>query len=121
MNTFFRNTVSKLYDGVSAPVASTCNALAEKLKIVGDIAYLLYQKTKKKLRYGNTLKDIAEKEAREEEEKTEEQEEEQAEEEVHLVTQDHERALKGSYKSFAIHQKLASMTMLIKPNHISKR
>ena len=72
MNTFLRNAINKLYDGV--PVALTCYALAKKLKSVCDIAHLLYQKIKKKLAYGHTLKDIAEKEAREGEEETEEQE-----------------------------------------------
>lgn len=101
MNTLLRNAINKLYDG--APVAPTCNALAKKLKSVCDIAHLLYQKTRKKLTYVHTLKDIAEEEVREEEEETEEQEKEQKEEEVDLVPQGHERALKGSYKSFVIH------------------
>ena len=100
MNTFLRNAINKPYDGF--PVAPTCNALAKKLKSVCDNAHLLYQKIKVKLTYGYTLKDIAEKQAREEEEETEEQEKEQEEEEVHLTPQDHKRALKGSYKSFVI-------------------
>ena len=37
-----------------------------------DIAYLLHQKTKEKLGYGYTLKDIVEKEAREDEEEAKE-------------------------------------------------
>ena len=32
MNTFLRNTVSKLYNAVSAPVTATRDALAERLQ-----------------------------------------------------------------------------------------
>lgn len=31
MNTVLRNTITNLYDAVSAPVASMCNALAKRL------------------------------------------------------------------------------------------
>ena len=31
MNTFLRNTISKLYDDISVPVAATRDALAERL------------------------------------------------------------------------------------------
>ena len=44
MDTFLRNTISKLYDAVTAPVASTRDALAEKLQSVRDTAYLLNQR-----------------------------------------------------------------------------
>ena len=36
MNTFLRNTISKLYNGVSAPVAATRDALVERLQGVRD-------------------------------------------------------------------------------------
>lgn len=50
MNIFLRNTVSKLCDAFAAPVASTRDALAERLmKSVSDTAYLLYQKTIEKI------------------------------------------------------------------------
>ena len=42
MNTFLRNTNSKLYNVVSAPVTATRDALAEKLQSVRDTASLLY-------------------------------------------------------------------------------
>ena len=38
MNTFLRNTISKLYNSVSAPVAATRDALAERLQ---DVRVLL--------------------------------------------------------------------------------
>ena len=45
---YFRNTISKLYDAVSAPVAGTCDALAERLQSVRDTVTLLYNRTKEK-------------------------------------------------------------------------
>ena len=48
---------SKLHDAVSGPVASTRDALVERLQSLRDTAYLLYQKTKEKLGYGQSLKD----------------------------------------------------------------
>ena len=51
----FRNAISKIYDDVSPPVAST-HVLAERLQGIHDAAYLLYQKTKEKLGYGQTWK-----------------------------------------------------------------
>ena len=58
---------------MSASVASTRDALAERLQSVRDTAYLLYQKTKEKLGYGRTMKDIVENKADEEEAKEEQQ------------------------------------------------
>ena len=40
MNTFLRNTISKLYNVVSAPVTATRDALAERLQSVRDAASL---------------------------------------------------------------------------------
>ena len=37
-----RNTISKLYNAVSAPVTATRDAVAENLQNVGDTASLLY-------------------------------------------------------------------------------
>ena len=70
MNTFLRNTVSKLYNAVSAPVTATRDALAERLQSVRDTASLLYNRMMENMGYGRErLKDIVEKEAEEEEEK----------------------------------------------------
>ena len=44
MNTFWRNTISKLYNAVSAPVAAAGDALAERLQSVRDTASLLYNR-----------------------------------------------------------------------------
>ena len=67
MINYFRNAISKLYDAVSAPVASTRDALAERLQSVRDTVTSLYNKTKEKLGYGETpttLHDIVEEEAK---------------------------------------------------------
>ena len=68
MNTFLRNTISKLYNSVSAPVAATRDALAERLQDVRDTASLLYNRMMENMGYGQQerLKDIEEKEAEEE-------------------------------------------------------
>ena len=83
MNTFLRNTISKLYNAVSAPVAATRDALAERLQSVRETASLLYNRMMENMGYGQErLKDIVEKEAEEEEqqqkpEAAKEEEEEQ--------------------------------------------
>ena len=70
MNTFLRNTVSKLYNAVSAPVTALRDALAERLQSVRDTAPLLYNRMMENMGYGRErLKHIVEKEAEEEEEK----------------------------------------------------
>ena len=56
MNTFLRNTISELYDAFSASVTSTRDALANTQQSVRGTIYLLYQKTKEKLGYGQTWK-----------------------------------------------------------------
>ena len=68
MNTFLRNTISKLYTAVSAPVAATRDALAERLQGVRDTASLLYNRMMGNMGYGqDRFKDIVGKEAEEEE------------------------------------------------------
>ena len=68
MNIFLRNPISKLYNAVSAPVAATRDALAERLQSVRDTASLLYNRMMENMGYGQErLKDIVEKEAEEEE------------------------------------------------------
>ena len=57
---YFKNAISRLYNIVSVPAVSTRDALAEKLQIVRDTAYLFDQKMKEKLVYGHKLKDIME-------------------------------------------------------------
>ena len=82
-----RNTISKLYNAVSAPVAATQDALAQRLQNVRETASLLYDRMIENMEYGRQrLKDIVEKEAREEEQQQgpasakEAREEEKAEE-----------------------------------------
>ena len=75
MSSFLRNTISKLYNAVSAPVAATRDALAETLQGIREIASLLYTKMMVDVEYGlERLKNIVEKEA-EKEAKVQQQEE----------------------------------------------
>ena len=68
MNTFLRNTISKLYNAVSAPVTATRDELAERLQSVRDTASLLYNRMMENMGYRQErLRDIAEKEAEREE------------------------------------------------------
>ena len=98
MNTFLRNTISKLYNAVSAPVAATRDALAERLQGVRETASLLYNRMVENMGYGREkLKNIVEKEAGEEQ-----QHEDECEEDVYLTPHEHERALKGAYRSFMV-------------------
>ena len=60
-NALLRKAINKLYDSVFAPVAPTCNALAKELKNVCILLIYYIKRSKKNLRYGHTLKDIAEK------------------------------------------------------------
>ena len=81
MNTFLRNTISKLYNVVSAPVTATRDALAERLQSVRDAASLLHSRMMENMGYGRErLKDIVEKEAEEEEKPAAAREEEEAKE-----------------------------------------
>ena len=72
MNTFLRNTISKLYNVLSAPVTAARDALAERLQSVRDTTSLLYHRMMENMEYGQQerLKDIVEKEAEEEEQPT---------------------------------------------------
>ena len=70
MNTFLRNTNSKLYNAVSAPVAATRDALADRLQSVRETASLLYNKMMENMGYRRErLNDIVEKEAEGEQQK----------------------------------------------------
>ena len=76
MSTFLRNTISKLQNAVSAPVAATRDALAERLQGIRETASLLYNRMIENMEYGRErLKNIVEKEV-EEEAKGQQQEEE---------------------------------------------
>ena len=71
-----RNTISKLYNAVSAPVAATRDAFAERLQSVRETASLLYNRMIENMGYGRErMKDIVEKEAEEEPAATKEDEE----------------------------------------------
>ena len=60
---WFRNTITDLYNAVSAPVAATRDPLAARLESVRETATLLYERAKQKLGYGQPLKDIVEEQA----------------------------------------------------------
>ena len=101
MSTFLRNTISRLYNAVSAPVAATRDAFVETLQSVRETPSLLYNRMMDNIEYGwERLKDIVEKETREEEEETTEQTRE--EDNIDLTPQEDEIALKGAYRSFVI-------------------
>ena len=77
MNSFLSNTISKLYNAVSASVAST---LAERLQSVLETASLLCNRMMENMGYGRErLKDIVGKEAEEQQQKPTETKEEQQE------------------------------------------
>ena len=68
MNIFLRNKISKLYNIVSALVAVTRDALAERLQSVRETVSLLFNRMVEDMGYGRErLKDIVEKEAEGEE------------------------------------------------------
>ena len=68
MNSLLRNTISELYNAVSAPVTATGDALAERLQGICDTASLLYNRMMENMGYEQErLKDIMEKEAEKEE------------------------------------------------------
>ena len=85
----------KLYDAVSAPVAATRDALAERLKSVHDTVTLLYKRTKEKLGHGGeTLKEIVEDEAEKMHEEDQEEAEKEQQENIDLTPKEHEHGLK---------------------------
>ena len=95
MSSWIKNLLAILYNAVSAPVAATRDVLTERLQSVRETASLLYNRVVENVGYGQeTLKDIVEKEA--------EEEQQQKEEDINLTPHEHERALKGAYRSFAM-------------------
>ena len=52
MNTFLRNTISRLYNAMSAPVAATRDAFAGRLQNVRETASLLYNRMMENMGYG---------------------------------------------------------------------
>ena len=52
MNTFLKNTISKLYNAESAPVTVTWDAFAERLQGVRETASLLYNRMMDNMGYG---------------------------------------------------------------------
>ena len=75
-------------------MTATRDALAERLQSVRDTASLLYNRMMENMGYGQErLKDIMEKAA---------EEDQQQEEDIDLTPHEHERALKGAYRSFVI-------------------
>ena len=80
---WFRNMITNLYNAVSAPVAASRDALAERLQSVRDTASLLYNRTMHHIGYGQeTLKDIVENTAKEEEKEPQQQTEKEEEQEA---------------------------------------
>ena len=81
MNTFLRNTISKLYKAVSVPLAAARDAFTERLQSVRDTAFLLYNRMVENIEYGQErLKDIIEKEAEEQQQEPEATKEQEAKE-----------------------------------------
>ena len=75
-------------------MAATRDALAEILQSVRDTASLLYNRMMENMGNGRErLKNIVEKEP---------EVEQQQEEDIDLTPHEHERALKGAYRSFVI-------------------
>ena len=95
MSTFWKNTISKLYNPVSAPVTVTRDEFAERLQGIRDTTSFLYNTMMENMGYGQQerLKDIVEKEA---------EEEQQEEENIDLTTHEHERTLRRAYRSFVM-------------------
>ena len=68
MNSFLRNTFSKLYNAASVPVTETRDGLAERLQSIRHTASLLYNRMMENMGYGQErLKGVVEKEAEGEE------------------------------------------------------
>ena len=84
-----KNQLTKLYNAVSAPVAATLDAHAERLQSVRETTSLLYNRMMENVGYGQQerLKDIVEKKA-------------EQEEDIDLIPHEQERALKGAHRSF---------------------
>ena len=81
MNTFFRNTISKLYNVVLALVASIRDEIAERLQSVCETASLLYNRMVENMGYGQErLKDMVKKEAEGEEPAATKEEEKESKE-----------------------------------------
>ena len=73
MTSWMKNQLTKLYNAVSASVAATRDALAERLQSVLETASLLHNRMVENMGYGQeTLKDIVEKEAGKEQQQEEE-------------------------------------------------
>ena len=67
MNPFLRNTISKLCNAISAPVAATRDALAKRLHSIRETASLLYNRMMENMKYEREkLKGIVKNEAEEE-------------------------------------------------------
>ena len=61
MTSWMRNQLTKLYNAVSAPVAATRDALAERLQSVRETASLFYNRMVENMGYEqDKLKDIVE-------------------------------------------------------------
>ena len=74
MTIWVRNAISKLHNAVSAPVAATRDALAERLQSVRETASLLFNRMMENMEYGwQRLKGIVEKEAQEEQQQDDEE------------------------------------------------
>ena len=91
-----KNQISKLYSAVSAPVAASRDAVAERLQSVRDTASLLYNRMMNNIGYGQeTLKDTVENTAaKEEEEEPQQQTQEEEQEAVIELTKEGTRVKK---------------------------
>ena len=92
---WFRNTITNLYNAVSASVAASRDALAERLQSARDTASLLYNRMMNNIGYGQeTLKDIVENTAAKEEEEPQQQTQEEEQEAVIELTKESTRVKK---------------------------
>ena len=89
MNTFLRNTISKLYNAISAPVTATRDALAERLQSLRETASLLNNRMMENMGYGQQerLEDIVEKVAEQEQPVAAKEQEEQQQESAAIQEQ----------------------------------
>lgn len=97
---FFRNAISAIYNAVSAPVASTTNALTARLQNVRDIISDYYKKIKDEIKKQLNLHDEIEFEAQEDH--IEDVPDNLYEEPADLTPREHKHALHKTFRSFRI-------------------
>ena len=97
MNSWVRAKITSLYNIVTAPIAATHAALVKRLQSVRDTVSSLYNRSKKRLGYERTLKDVVEEETKKEQTDKDESDED---EDIDLTPKQHEVALNKAFRSF---------------------